>query len=156
MRLVLQRVRMASVCVDGKNEATIGPGILCLAGFGKEDTPELPTSPAWSALLNKLLDLRIFPDAAQKMNLCLREFSINGAPAELLLVSQFTLYADCRKGRRPSFDAAAPPERALALYDRLVKDFAALLPNRVQSGIFGADMDVQLINWGPVTIQLEC
>jgi D-tyrosyl-tRNA(Tyr) deacylase len=112
MRLVLQRVKSAYVDVPGRRVAAIGPGLLVLAGFGREDGPDLPASRAWTTMIEKMLTLRVFPDAAGRMNLGLEEFG-----GEVLLVSQFTLYAFCRKGRRPSFDAAAPPDTAGELFD---------------------------------------
>ncbi len=152
MRLLLQRVRRASVSIDGKVTASIQAGLLALAGFGGNDDAALPARPHWNAFLDKVLDLRIFPDESEKMNLSLRDW--NHGDGELLLVSQFTLYADCRKGRRPSFDAA-PPEVARELFERLVADMRSRLPGRVRCGVFAADMDVELINWGPVTILLD-
>lgn len=150
MRLVLQRVKQASVHVAGTEVASIGEGLLAFVGFGSEDGLDLPETAAWPALLKKVLELRIFPDAAGKLNesLCSRG-------GGLLLVSQFTLYADCRRGRRPSFSPAAGPHVARQLFDRFVQDMEALLPGRVASGLFGEDMDVSLINWGPVTIALS-
>lgn len=117
---------------------------------GPANHPAMPHSPAWRCLLDKMLDLRIFPDEAGKMNLGLRQWG-----GELLLVPQFTLYADCRKGRRPSFTQAAPPHIATALFDQFVAAAREHHPDRVQCGIFGADMDVHLVNWGPVTIWLD-
>ncbi len=150
MRLFLQRVREASVAVAGRRVAVIGPGILALVGFGRDDGPDFADSPVCGAMLEKMLDLRIFPDAAGKLNVSLRETG-----GELLLVSQFTLYAACRKGRRPSFSEAAPPGVAERLYDALVRRARELLPGKVATGLFGADMDVLLTNWGPVTILLD-
>ncbi|BBD08909.1 D-aminoacyl-tRNA deacylase [Desulfovibrio ferrophilus] len=150
MRLHLQRVRSARVDVDGKSVGEIGTGLLVLAGFSSADGGELPTSAVWKKMLSKVLDLRVFPDEDDKLNLSLKDFG-----GELLMVSQFTLYADCKKGRRPSFHLAANGEHALGLYDRLLNDFEQLLPGRVQSGAFGEMMDVSLTNWGPVTILLD-
>ena len=150
MRLLLQRVREASVTVASERVAAIGPGILALVGFGRDDGPEFAGGPVCRSMLEKVCELRIFPDAAGKLNVSLRE-----AGGDLLLVSQFTLYAACRKGRRPSFSDAAPPDVAVHLYDRLVALAEAMLPGRVASGVFGADMDVALVNWGPVTIPLD-
>lgn len=169
MRLLLQRARRGSVAVDGEIVAVIGPGLVVLAGFGPRDTAALPGEPRWAGMIDKLLDLRVFPDDAGKMNVGLREWAVpasmqgtgeggvaTGAPlGQLLLVPQFTLHADCRKGRRPSFSAAAPPAVAERLFDQLVNDIDARLPGRVRCGIFAADMDVSLINWGPVTIWLS-
>lgn len=155
MRLLLQRVKEASVTVAGERVAAIGPGLLIFAGFGKEDVSEqdLSTQAQWHAVLDKIPDLRIFPDADDKMNLSLRDWQ-NGT-GELLIVSQFTLYANCRKGRRPSFDPAAPPAQAETWFKQLIAAMAERLPGRVQSGIFGADMDIALCNWGPVTLWLD-
>lgn len=150
MRLVLQRVSQASVTVEGKVVAAIGPGLLALVGFGRDDGPDFADGPVCGTMLEKLGELRIFPDAAGKLNLSLRE-----AGGELLLVSQFTLYAVCRKGRRPSFSEAAPPEVARELFAVLSRRAEALWSGRVASGIFGADMDVALVNQGPVTILLD-
>lgn len=150
MRLLIQRVRNGSVVVDGSSVGTIGCGLVVLVGFGPADDSAMPHSPAWRWLLDKMLDLRIFPDDAGKMNLGLRQWG-----GELLLVPQFTLYADCRKGRRPSFTQAAPPHIATDLFDRFVAAAREHHPGRVQCGIFGADMDVHLVNWGPVTIWLD-
>jgi len=150
VRLHLQRVTAAQVDVAGTTVGRIGTGLLVLAGFSSQDGVELPGSPLWDRMLAKVLDLRIFPDGEGKLNLSLRDYG-----GELLVVSQFTLYADCRKGRRPSFHLAAGGEDALDLYERLLKDFEALLPGRVSSGAFGEMMDVSLSNWGPVTILLD-
>lgn len=150
MRLLIQRVREASVTVAGERVAAIGPGLLVLAGFGTKDGPELPGSRVWSTLIEKMVGMRIFQDDAGKMNL-----GIEDVGGEILLVSQFTLYADCRKGRRPSFHPACDPSIAADLYAALVQAVEKRLPGRVQQGIFAADMDVALTNWGPVTIMLD-
>ncbi|MFP5222374.1 MAG: D-aminoacyl-tRNA deacylase [Acidobacteriota bacterium] len=151
MRLLLQRVSRAHVDVAGERVAGVGRGFLVLAGFGPEDAPDSPDAAWWRAMLEKLVKLRVFPDEAGKMNVSLLD-----AGGEVLLVSQFTLYADCRKGLRPSFSQAAPPQVAQALFDRLCDDVAALLPDgRVARGVFGADMAVELVNAGPVTIMLD-
>mgnify|MGYP001021874117 CR=1 FL=1 len=150
MRLFLQRVRSASVTSEGRLLAEIGPGLLVLCGFGAADGPDLPESRVWGAMLAKMLDLRVFPDDAGKMNLGLRD-----AGGGLLAVSQFTLYADWRKGRRPSFTGACPPEIASPLFDRFRRDVTALLPGKSGFGEFGADMDVSLVNWGPVSLMLD-
>ncbi len=150
MRLLLQRVRSASVTSDGRLLAEIGPGLLVLCGFGAADGPELPQSRAWEAMLRKMLELRIFPDGEGRMNLGLCDMG-----GELLAVSQFTLYADWRKGRRPSFTAACPPDTARELFALFREELAALLPGRTGFGEFGADMDVSLVNWGPVTLMLD-
>jgi len=153
MKIVLQRVKQASVTVAGREVAAIGPGILALVGFGREDDDSLPESGIWDFMLKKLFDLRIFPDAEGRLNLSLRDVGHGGG--ELLLVSQFTLYADCRKGRRPSFQDAAPPDLARMLFTRFANDAAHLWPDKVQTGRFGEEMDVSLTNWGPVTITLD-
>ncbi|MDQ7832979.1 MAG: D-aminoacyl-tRNA deacylase [Desulfovibrionaceae bacterium] len=150
MRFVVQRVASAFVDISGRRAASIGPGLVVLAGFGREDGPELPGSRVWGTMLDKLVSLRVFADAAGRMNLGVTEVG-----GELLVVSQFTLYADCRRGRRPSFAAAAEPTLAESLYDRLCADLAARLPGRVFTGVFGADMDVGLVNQGPVTVVLD-
>lgn len=155
MRLLLQRVSQAHVDVAGERVAAVGPGFLVLAGFGPEDClndgADAPVAPWWRAMIEKLVKLRVFPDEAGKMNVSLLD-----AGGEVLLVSQFTLYADCRKGLRPSFSSAAAPAVAQALFDRLCDDVQALLPQgRVQRGVFGADMAVGLVNAGPVTIMLD-
>lgn len=150
MRLVVQRVRQASVTVEGQTVSSIAAGLLVLVGFGAADGPAFTAGKACRAVLEKLLDLRIFPDEAGKLNLSLRETG-----GGLLLVSQFTLYASCRKGRRPSFSEAALPEVARGLYDAFVEMARQALPERVGGGVFGADMDVSLVNWGPVTILLD-
>lgn len=150
MRLLIQRVLEAGVAVDGDEVASIGPGLLVLAGFGPDDGPCLPTSRRWHAMCDKMLDLRIFPDADDRMNLGLRDHG-----GEILLVSQFTLYADVSRGRRPSFQHAARPSVAALLFEKLVEEVDAKLPGRVCCGIFGASMNVRLVNWGPVTICLD-
>ncbi|MBU1042527.1 MAG: D-tyrosyl-tRNA(Tyr) deacylase [Proteobacteria bacterium] len=154
MRLLLQRVSRARVDVAGAAGPVaaggIGPGLLVLAGFGKADTLDLPGTRLWTTLCAKLLDLRIFPDDADKLNLSLRDTG-----GGLLLVSQFTLYADTRRGRRPSFSAAAAPELARALYDRLAADLAASAPGDFAQGVFAAEMWLDFVNWGPVSILLD-
>ena len=157
MRLLLQRVSQARVEVEGAVVGEIGLGLLVLAGFGQADTLDLPATKPWRALCDKVLDLRLFPDEAGKMNLSLRETQ-SGQGGDLLLVSQFTLYADTRRGRRPSFSAAAPPEVARQLYDRLVDDLRAAQLSSAggfATGIFGAEMNLTFTNWGPVTILLD-
>lgn len=150
MRLVIQRVIRAEVESEGRTLGSIGKGLLVLAGFGRDDGADLPASKTWSSLLHKLLDLRIFPDEAGKLNL-----SLNDISGDLLVVSQFTLYADCRRGRRPSFTDAAAPDLARRLFDRFVRDLIPLAPGQLATGSFGADMLVSLDNWGPVTILLD-
>lgn len=144
MRIVLQRVKRAQVSVDGKITGAIGPGILLLLGVHGDDTPADA-----DFLAVKCAELRVFNDAEGKMNRSAKE---TGGGA--LVVSQFTLYGDCRKGRRPSFTEAAPPAKGKALYEYFVAKLAEHLP-QVQTGIFGAMMEVELINDGPVTLILE-
>ncbi|MGN0362942.1 MAG: D-aminoacyl-tRNA deacylase [Bilifractor sp.] len=144
MKFVIQRVTEAKVVVDGKTVGEIGKGFLVLIGVGENDTEEIA-----DRYLKKLIGLRIFEDAEGKTNLSLRD--VNG---ELLLVSQFTLYANCRKGNRPSFIEAGHPEKANALYEYLIRKAREQVPV-VQTGIFGADMKVSLVNDGPFTIILE-
>ena len=144
MRALLQRVSQARVTVDGSVVGEIGAGLLILLGVANPDT----TTNA-EFLVDKILNLRIFPDSAGKMNLSLLDTA-----GELLVVSQFTLYGDCRKGRRPSFDAAAPAEQARALYESFVA-LARRSGLRVETGVFQAHMDVALVNDGPVTLMLE-
>jgi D-aminoacyl-tRNA deacylase len=144
MRVVLQRVSRARVTVAGRVTGQIGRGLLLLAGFTDGDTDD---ALAWMA--EKVVGLRIFPDDEGKMNRSVAE--IGGA---LLVVSQFTLYGDARRGRRPSFVDAARPEVAIPLYER----FVAVLRRtglEVATGEFGAMMDVELVNDGPVTLVLE-
>jgi D-aminoacyl-tRNA deacylase len=144
MRVVLQRVSRASVSVAGGVTGRIGRGLLLLVGFRAGDDED---TLRW--MVDKVAELRIFPDDAGKMNRSLRE--VGGA---LLIVSQFTLYGDTRKGRRPSFVDAAPPEIAIPLYDRFV-DLARQAGIPVGTGEFGAMMEVELVNDGPVTLVLE-
>lgn len=144
MKVVIQRVLEASVKVDGETVGEIGKGFLVLLGVGKEDDEAV-----CDRIIKKLLGLRIFEDENGKTNLSLD--SVNG---ELLIVSQFTLYADCRKGNRPSFTEAAPPELANRLYEYFVEQCAKSVP-KVEKGIFGADMKVSLVNDGPFTVILE-
>jgi D-tyrosyl-tRNA(Tyr) deacylase len=145
MRVVVQRVAEASVTVEGAVVGSAGKGLLLLVGFTPGDTEaEL----AWMA--RKVLDLRIFPDEEGKMNRSLGE-----AGGDILVVSQFTLYGDARKGRRPSFVRAAPPEIAVPLYERFVALLRADAPGSVSEGEFGAMMEVSLVNDGPVTLVLE-
>jgi D-tyrosyl-tRNA(Tyr) deacylase len=144
MRIVLQRVSRARVTVEGRVTGEIGRGLLLLAGFTDGDSED---ALAWMA--DKVVGLRIFPDDEGKMNRSVQELG-----GGLLVVSQFTLYGDTRKGRRPSFVDAARPEIAIPLYERFVELLRATgLP--VGTGEFGAMMDVELVNDGPVTLILE-
>jgi D-tyrosyl-tRNA(Tyr) deacylase len=144
MKAVLQRVQHGKVTVNQQTAGEIGPGLVILLGVAPEDTPAIAEKMA-----DKIATLRIFEDAAEKMNLSLLD--IGGAA---LVVSQFTLYADCRRGRRPSFTGAGSPEMA----EPLVEAFAQMLQDRgipTQKGVFGAHMQVEIFNDGPVTILLE-
>jgi len=146
VRVVLQRVSKAEVRVAGRVTGRIGPGFLVLAGFAPVDTD---AQLAWMA--EKILGLRVFGDAEGKMNRDLAE--VGGG---VLLVSQFTLYGDASKGRRPSFIDAAPPDLAKKLYERFVELFKEKAGTiAVETGEFGAMMDVELVNDGPVTLVLE-
>lgn len=156
MRFLLQRVRAASVAVDGREIAAVGEGLLVFIGFGAEDGPDLPHTPIWSKMLDKLVGLRVFPDGEGKFNIGLSDYAdARGTPGGLLAVSQFTLYADCSRGRRPSFSGATPPEEARALFEAACAELERRLPGRVGQGLFGADMAVRLTNWGPVTMLLD-
>lgn len=144
MRVVVQRCKKAEVSVTGETVGSIGPGLVLLVGIAHGDTEENA-----AYLAEKIAGLRIFEDPEGKMNLSLGD--IGGS---ILSVSQFTLYGDCRKGKRPSFIDAARPELAMPLYD----SFNRMLEAKgitVATGKFGADMDVELTNWGPVTLILE-
>ncbi|HUF12031.1 MAG TPA: D-aminoacyl-tRNA deacylase [Longimicrobiales bacterium] len=147
MRVVLQRVSRAEVRVDGESVGRIARGYLLLAGFDANDDDD---ALRWMAA--KLVGLRLFPDDDDRMNRSLDELEPPGA---MLVVSQFTLYGDATKGRRPSFVGAAPPAQAEALYERFVEALRAVAPGAVETGRFGATMDVELVNDGPVTLILE-
>lgn len=144
MRLFIQRVNHAEVNVNRETVGAIGKGLLVLVGVGKEDTREIADK-----YLKKLLGLRIFEDEAGKTNL-----SLSDVQGELLLVSQFTLYANCKKGNRPSFIEAGAPDQAEALYEYLISEAKKSVPV-VEHGVFGADMKVSLENDGPFTILLD-
>jgi len=144
MRGLLQRVRRAAVHVAAVEVGAIGPGVLLLVGFAPDDTPARA-----EALLDRVLHYRLFADAEGRMN-----HSLVDTGGGLLIVSQFTLLADTRKGLRPSFTPAAPPAQARALYDHLVAT-ARARHRPVATGVFGADMQVELINDGPVTLLLD-
>jgi D-tyrosyl-tRNA(Tyr) deacylase len=145
VKVVLQRVSRAEVRVGGQVVGRIDLGHLLLVGFARDDGDE---QIAWMA--DKVVGLRVFADHDGKMNLGLEQ-----AGGDLLVVSQFTLYGDSSKGRRPSFVGAAAPEAAEALYDRFVAVLRARTGRSVETGIFGAMMDVELVNDGPVTLLLE-
>ena len=144
MRAVLQRVREARVRVDGRVVGEIGPGTLALVGVAKDDGPE-----DVAYLAAKIRDVRIFEDADGKMNLALAD-----AGGSILAVSQFTLYGDMRRGRRPSFDRAAGADAGRLLFDTLVLELRST-GLRVATGVFQAHMEVELVNDGPVTILLD-
>ncbi|MBI5968472.1 MAG: D-tyrosyl-tRNA(Tyr) deacylase [Deltaproteobacteria bacterium] len=144
MRAVIQRVSRAQVRVAGQVIGEIGKGLLLLLGVGRGDSNKEADS-----LLEKVIHLRIFEDAEGKMNLSLLDVS-----GELMVISQFTLYADCRKGRRPSFTDASSPSEAKALYDYFITG-AKSRGLHVSSGTFQALMEVELVNFGPVTILLD-
>ena len=145
MRVVLQRVTQASVKVDGEVIGAIGNGFLILLGVSDEDNETVADKMA-----DKICKLRIFADENGKTNL-----SLTDVGGELLVVSQFTLHASTRKGNRPSFIRAARPEQAVPLYELFKRELASLLEGRVESGEFGADMQVSLVNDGPVTIFMD-
>jgi D-tyrosyl-tRNA(Tyr) deacylase len=145
MRLVIQRVREASVTVDNAITGQIGPGLLVLAGCAPTDDE---AALAW--MVRKLVNLRIFNDENGQMNRSVLEIG-----GQVLVVSQFTLLADARKGNRPSYIGAAPPAVAEPLYERFVALVAQAMGQPVPTGIFGADMQVRLLNDGPVTIILD-
>lgn len=144
MRLVAQRVKKASVKIDGKIVGQIGSGLLVLHGIAEGDTEAIG-----EALAEKILKLRIFGDKDDKMNL-----SVQDIKGEILAVSQFTLLADCSGGNRPSFIKAAPPQIAKPLFDKFVQELKKS-GLKVETGVFGAKMEVELANDGPVTIILD-
>jgi D-aminoacyl-tRNA deacylase len=145
MRVVLQRVSHASVSVDGTSVAAIGRGYLLLVGIGSDDGPGEA-----ERLAEKIVGLRVFPDDDGKMNLALADVG-----GEALVVSQFTLYGDTRKGRRPSWTAAAAPAIAAERVEAFARALEGHGVSRVGRGIFGADMQVELLNDGPVTLVLD-
>jgi D-tyrosyl-tRNA(Tyr) deacylase len=145
MRVVLQRVAHASVTVDGTVTGSIDKGLLVLMGVEDADTHE---DVAW--LSNKIVQMRIFDDADGVMNLSVKD--VGGA---VLLVSQFTLHASTKKGNRPSYIKASKPDKAIPLYEAMIQQLSADLGQPVQTGIFGADMKVSLLNDGPVTIVMD-
>jgi D-aminoacyl-tRNA deacylase len=145
MRVVVQRVTEASVTINKEVKGKIGLGLLVLAGFSNSDTDE---DLKWIA--GKLAQLRIFSDADDKMNL-----SIQDVQGDMLVISQFTLFANTKKGNRPSYINAAPPTIAIPLYTRFIDYIETALGKKVQTGEFGADMKVALLNDGPVTITID-
>ena len=144
MKALIQRVKKASVTIDGELHSKIGAGMLVLLGVEKGDTEENAEK-----LAEKLSKLRIYEDENEKMNL-----SIIDVKAEMLIVSQFTLCGDCKKGTRPSFDKSAPPETAKELYEKFIDEINSY-SIKTQTGKFAAMMDVELINDGPVTFMIE-
>lgn len=144
MRVVVQRVREAEVVVDDRSVARIGRGLLVLAGLGRTDGP---TELAWMA--RKIVGLRVFDSASDD-----GQRDVVEVGGELLVVSQFTLLADCRKGRRPSYDRALPADMAMPLFERFVEELRAHV-SHVGTGIFGADMRVRLVNDGPFTLVID-
>jgi len=144
MKLVIQRVKKAAVSVEGKTVGSIGKGLMVLVGVGRGDTKEIADK-----YIKKLIGMRIFDDENGKTNLSLAD--VGGG---LLLISQFTLYADCRKGNRPGFTDAGDPAEAEDMYDYFISECRKSVAV-VETGIFGADMDVSLINDGPFTIILD-
>lgn len=145
MRAVIQRVKKASVSIDGNLFSGIGNGLLILLGIEDTDTGE---DIEW--LSSKIIHLRIFNDADGVMNVSVKE--IDG---EILLVSQFTLHASTKKGNRPSYSRASKPGVAIPLYEKMISRLAAELGKEIKTGVFGADMQVELLNDGPVTIILD-
>ena len=143
MKIVIQRVREASVTIEGQDGATIQQGLVLLVGVGPEDNQE-----DVAYVVRKVLNMRIFSDSQDRMNL-----SIQDIGGEILSISQFTLFADTKKGNRPAFTGAAKPELAKALYQAFNSQLSELVP--VKTGQFGADMQVSLVNDGPVTIILD-
>ncbi len=144
MRVCVQRVSEASVETDGKTVGAIGPGLLVLLGIGQSDTPAEVTQ-----LVDKIINLRVFADDQDKMNRSLLDIQ-----GQMLVISQFTLWGDCRKGRRPSFVQAAGPEVAEPLYERFVDEVRGR-GVAAETGRFGAMMQVRLVNDGPVTLVIE-
>ena len=145
MRVLIQRVKNASVTIDGKVKSSMEKGLLAFVGFCEEDTENLI-----EPMAQKFAGLRIFEDENEKMNL-----SVSDIGGEIIIVSQFTLYADCKKGRRPSFTNAMAPAMANEYYEKFVKAVGDITGKAPQTGEFGADMKVELLNDGPVTIMLD-
>ncbi|NDK54997.1 D-aminoacyl-tRNA deacylase [Pontibacter fetidus] len=145
MRVVIQRVTQASVTINKVVKGEIGLGLLVLAGFTPTDTDD---DLKWTA--SKIAQLRIFSDADDKMNL-----SVQDVQGDILVISQFTLFANTKKGNRPSYINAAPPTIAIPLYEQFIGYLEAALGKKIQTGEFGADMKVALLNDGPVTITIN-
>jgi D-tyrosyl-tRNA(Tyr) deacylase len=145
VRVVVQRASRGEVRIDGEAVGRIGRGLVLLVGFAPDDAAD---TLAWMA--DKLVGLRIFPDDDDRMNR-----SLDDVDGEILVISQFTLYGDVRRGRRPSFVGAASPDTAIPLYERFLELLEERAPGRVRSGEFGAMMDVELVNDGPVTLVVE-
>lgn len=145
MKLVVQRVKKSNLKIKNKLYSSINTGMVILIGISKNDNYEMAKE-----LANKITKLRIFNDANGKMNKNIMEIK-----GEILVVSQFTLYADTNKGNRPSFINAAKPELAISLYNHFIDELQKLISSKVRTGKFGADMKIKLINDGPVTIILE-
>ena len=145
MRVVLQRVSEASVAIDGKVHGSIKQGMMILLGIEQDDEH---SDADW--LIQKIIGLRIFSDSDGKMNCSIRE-----AGGRFLVVSQFTLHASTKKGNRPSYIRAARPEQAIPLYDYFIRELGIHCQDKIETGVFGADMKVSLVNDGPVTISID-
>ena len=145
MKVVLQRVNSANVKIDNTIISEIQTGVVLLWGIKKGDTVRDA-----DVLIKKIVNLRIFSDSSGKMNKSIQEIS-----GQILLVSQFTLFAQTKKGNRPSFIQAAKPEMAMPIYEQTIAHFTQLMPNKIKTGVFAADMELQLINDGPVTIIMD-
>jgi D-tyrosyl-tRNA(Tyr) deacylase len=145
MRAIIQRVTKASVAINGKIKSSVGSGLLVLIGIEESDTD---TDIEW--LSKKIIQMRIFADEDGKMNLSLQDIK-----GELLLISQFTLFASVKKGNRPGFTRSAKPEIAIPLYEKFIHETEKLLAKKISTGEFGADMQVELLNDGPVTIIID-
>ena len=145
MRILFQRVSRAAVTADGVLTGRIGNGMLLLIGVGPDDTDEDA-----ALLAKKAVGLRVYEDENGRMNR-----SVEDIGGEVLAVSNFTLYGSCRRGRRPDFTGAGAPDKAKALYEVFLRELAALLPDRVQCGVFGADMTIDMTADGPVTLLLD-
>lgn len=145
MRTVIQRVKYAAVGIDGREYSRIGPGLLVLLGIEDADTAE---DIHW--LSSKIVQLRIFDDENKVPNI-----SVKDTGGDILLVSQFTLHASTKKGNRPSYIRASKPDTAIPLYEQMMAELEAALGKKISTGVFGADMQVELLNDGPVTIVID-